>query len=135
MDVTAVREGIAKTLAPLTALQDRIYAQVPDTPHVPCVIVYPENIRYQQVYDGDPDATFILHVLTSAATIRGQSDLDLFVGSGPGSIPAAIDAGSTLAGNASSAQVTDLRNYGTLQLTDGGTKYYSAQLILDVYAF
>jgi hypothetical protein len=134
MDIVAVREGIVGALASISGLH--FYDTVPDSPLTPAVVVFPESILYAQTFDGMVQSIFVIHVLSSTVVAQGgQNLLDSFISpTGTGSIPAALAVDATLGGAAASAELTEMRNYGTLQIVDGGTRYYSVQLLVTVYA-
>lgn len=134
MEVVTIRRALVRALNHISGLE--FYATVPDAPIVPCVIVYPDSITYHEMFDGLSHATFVLHILGAAAdTIDGQETLDAYLASsGPLSIKEAIDLDSTLGGAVGAAWVTELREYGTVQPNDGGSRFYSAQLMVEVHA-
>jgi|DEB19_MinimDraft_3_1074340.scaffolds.fasta_scaffold25515_3 hypothetical protein len=131
MNVADIRTGIANALSSITTL--RVYTSVPDSPQVPCAVIYPDTVQYGQAFSGEANVRMTIQVLTASVnTQAGQAELDGFCAdSGSTSIPAKIEANPTLGGAAVSASVTEMRNYGVMGDT---TRYYSAELVVDVYA-
>ncbi len=134
MDIQTVSTALAATVAGLGLHQ---YDYGPDAPVSPAVFIYLHNIPdYQATFDGMASADFILRFLISSVAAQGgQKQLnDLISPTGTGSAVALIHADNTLGGLVSSLRISEMRDYGVLSLPDGATRYYSAELIVEVYA-
>jgi len=130
-NLETIRKAIATTLQSVPNL--RVYEYVPDAPQPPCVVIIPETIQYQQIFNGASAYQFILQTMTAAVNnSAGQTELDeLIANDGERSIPAAFRARPTLDGSVQLCDLKEMRNYGTI---GDAVRYYSAQLIVDVWA-
>ncbi len=134
MDIQSVSTAIAAVLANLGLHQ---YDYGPDSPVSPAAFIYPMDVpEYQATFDGEIAANFVIRFLISSVGSQGgQKQLnDLISPTGAGSAVALIQADNTLGGLVSSLLITSMRDYGVLSLPDGVTRYYSAELIVEVYA-
>lgn len=131
MDVQAVSTGIADSLA---GLGIRVYDYGPDAPSSPAAYIYPLDIpEYHATFEGHVTANFAVRLLVqSTASKSGQAQLNGLIS--PSGVPAALEADETLGGAVSSTMVTGMRGYGIEQLPDGATRFYTAELVLEVFA-
>lgn len=134
MDIQAVSTAIATSMA---GLKIRTYDYGPDAPASPCAYIYPDAIAYHEDYTGDTTATFIVRFLISSVVTRsGQAQLNLLISpTGPGSAKLAIESDPTLGGLVTSSTVRFREHsYGVVQLPDQATRFYSAELLVEVFA-
>jgi hypothetical protein len=134
MDLAAIRQGIKDALGDNGV---RVYAYVPDNPITPCWIVRPQPYDYPASFEAGLVEVKV-SVLMLAGTVNVQGAQDLLDGwlstTGDSSLYAAIDKDTTLGGAASSCVVERLEHYDSIEIADGGTRYLSAELLLDVFA-
>ena len=135
MDLTAIRTGLKDTLSTISGLN---VTDLCDNPLPPCVMVYPEapfqiDLAFEH---GLQMPRFIVMVLVPYIdTPDAQEQMDTFLGTtGDNSIIAAISADQTLGGAVSEAAVTELKSYGIIELSDGGTRYLNADLAVEIYS-
>ena len=131
MNVATIRTGLADTIGSIAGL--RVYSTVPDAPSVPCAVIYPDSIQYGRTLDGTGNVRMVIQVLAAAINSQaGQDALDGYCAdSGATSIFATIESDPTLGGACQNAQVTEMRSYG---VTGDSTRYYSAELVVDILA-
>lgn len=131
MDIQAVSTAIASTLGRLGL---HVYDYGPDNPTPPAVFIYPDaTLDYHATFDGAVTAVFVARFFySSTVAAAGQSALNAVIS--PDGAPAAIEKDSTLGGAVQSAMITGLREYGVVQLSDMGTRFYSAELLIEVFA-
>jgi hypothetical protein len=139
MDVFAIRTAIKQSL---DGLELQVYDYVPDSPNVPCLIVYPRPFDYDSTYTASTgatvahsnDITFVVMCLAGTVNMKGaQQTLDGWLSdTGASSVKAAIETDEELGGVVSSVDVTRVDSYGTIQLQDGGTRYLSAEILVEV---
>lgn len=124
MDLAQLREDIGDLLTPLGVL--RVYPTIPDSLVGKCAVIYPETIDYDDSYDETATAVLIVQLVApTAASKATQNELDALLSTGTGSVHDAFLTDGRF-------RVATMRNYGTLQLADGGSRYYSAELVIDV---
>lgn len=130
MNPGTVCTALVNALSGITTL--RRYDTVPDDPHPPCVIAFPESIDYTHAFDG-ASGTYVLRVLGPSTVAQGgqQAMWNYLATSGASSIPALIH-GTTLSGAVSGALITESRNHGTFQPSGSDIRYYSAELVVDI---
>jgi hypothetical protein len=137
MDVTTVRTAIADTISGVVGLT---YSFVPDAPNPPCAIIYVNDIDYSHfsTFDGTLFSHFNIMLLSSSVAVQsGQELLDLWLspgGSTSTSVVAALQADDTLDGLVDSLLVQECKRYGATSFTDGGTRYFFAELGVEVIA-
>lgn len=131
MNIPTVRTAFKTALASLSTI--RVEDTVPDSLQAPCVVVYPETVRYDAVYEGLADAVFCLKVLVPAGnSVGGQNLLDALLDpTGSSSVPGVMRSHANLGGAVSSTHVTEMRNYGTLDV--GPQRFFTAELLVDIY--
>ncbi len=132
MDAGTVCTALCTALNGISTL--RKFDTFPDNPQPPCVIAYPETIDYAYTFDG-ASGTYVLRVLGPSTESRGgqQQMWSYLASSGGSSIPALIH-GTTLSGAVSSALVQNSRNHGTFQPSGSQVRYYSAELVVEIFA-
>lgn len=131
MEIQTVSTAIARTLGSLGL---HVYDYGPDSPIPPAVFIYPDaTLDYHATFDGAVTAVFVARFFCpSTVAAAGQASLNALIS--PDGAAAAIERDSTLGGVVQSAMVTGLREYGVVQLADMGTRYYSAELLIEVFA-
>lgn len=137
MDIPSVRTALKAALEPIEGLN---VDDLNENPEVPCAIVFPDvPLVFDLDFAADGEALqmpeFCVLLLVSYTDVAdAQAQLDAYLStSGPTSVKAAIAEDHTLGGVVSSAEVTELRSYEVMQLADGGIRYLSATLIVEVY--
>ena len=133
MTIADLRGALADALT--VALDINAYAYAPDAPLSPAAFIYPEPFSYHPTFTPSQfDITFVIRFLVASTNMEsGQNLLDDFISqTGSGSAVVALEADPTLGGLTTSIEVTDLRNYGVLTLPDSGTRYLSAELLVQV---
>jgi hypothetical protein len=113
-----------------------LYDYSADAPIPPALDVSLDGLTYGTTFEDGSEATFLLRVIVGAVASKGsQAQLyDYIAPTGSLSIPAALsDAGSTLQGTVQSSYLLPTRRIGAVSLADGGTKFWSAELLLAVY--
>lgn len=135
MDLNAIRNGIRDLLDDVLP-GDRVYGYVPDNIAVPAIIIYPEHIDYTNTYDNTNTDRLIIWCLAGTVSMQtAQEIMDAWLDDmSPSSIIAALSTDETLGGAVDSSSVLEMRNYGTVPLQDGGTRYLSAELIVEVFS-
>jgi hypothetical protein len=131
--VSDLREGIAKNLRTITGL--RAVATVPDNPTPPIVVIYPQNIEFDDSFNrGLQTYSFRVVVIVGRADERSaQNRLDSFVAStGLTSIKLAIESDKTLSGKAFDTRVVAMTNYGSIDISE--VTYLSAEFTVLCYA-
>jgi hypothetical protein len=131
--ITNIRTGLATRLATISGL--RTAATMPDLPNPPIAIVIPDNINFDDTFHRGMDTlTFRIFLVVGRADERmAQNSLDGYCAtSGASSIKAAIEGDKTLGGNAFDCRVTDMRNYGSVLISE--TTYLSCEFVVIVYA-
>jgi hypothetical protein len=112
------------------------YDYGPDLPIGPAAYCYPSDLLYDIDGQGDVTGTWIIRFLIpSAAAKGGQAQLNALLStSGAGSAVAALQADNTLTGLIQSLKVQRMRNNGVLKLGEPATRFYSAELVCEVFA-
>ena len=129
--IAAIRDGIAANLAAVPNL--RVSATFLDAPRPPVAMVLPDGIDYDLNANRGADTfTFIVSLLVGRADDRAaQRNIDVFV-VGPNSVKAAVEADRTLGGAANTCRVTQMRNYG--QVNIGDVVYLGVEFEVEVTA-
>lgn len=133
MNVEAIAQGVA---AALSNLGIRVYDHGPDAPTPPCAYLYPENILFDATFDGTERPRFVISLLAqSVDTKGGQAQLNKLISTGvTGSLIDALHADPTLGGAVASSAPTQVRNYGTRTAAVGDVRYWTAEIVLDIYS-
>lgn len=110
----------------------KVYKRVPDTVDSPAAVIRYAGTNYDSTMArGSDDQTYVVQILTSKASDRGQDLLyDYCEGSGSRSIKVAIEADSTLGDRVMSAFVTETGEPGTAE--PGGVEFYSVEIFIQV---
>lgn len=133
MDVQQVRQDIAD-IVEMCDDSIRIYSYMPDMIDAPAAAIYPSPGTIFDTYDGGRNPQFVLTLFVGTANIEAaQAQLDGWISTGTTS--SIIDLLKTQTpSSVSSLMPVELRNYGIVSLTDGGTRYLWAEIIVDVLA-
>lgn len=112
-----------------------VYDYTAEAPIPPALDVSLDQLTYGTTFEDGSEAVFLLRVIVGAvATKDSQAQLyDYIAPQGSASIPAALHANNALGGAVTSSYLLPTRRIGAVQLADGGTKYWSAELLLAVY--
>lgn len=127
MDLVAITTDVAQRIA--TAVDDvHVYGYVPDSPQTPCAVVELEAFQYHDTYNtGENPKCVVTFLAGSIAAEAVQQQLLTWLSTGvTNSVIDAIENGDNY-------RVVELRQWGTVQLQDGGTRYYSAQIVIDIF--
>ena len=131
--ISSIRSGLMTNVATISGL--RTSATVPDNPNPPIAIVMPDGITFDNAFQkGMHTYTFTVMVIVGRADERSaQNKLDGFVsGTGSSSIKLAIESDKTLNGVVFDTRVTELRNYGSITISD--VVYLVAEFAVTCYA-
>lgn len=133
MTVTEARQGLADRLATIPGLS--AYANVPDQVVTPAAVIWPDRVDYLQAQGGSQDMQIVFRVDVIVSKVAEQDQQrrldDLISPTGTQSIPATIEAESTLGGVADWATAARLIEYGQVEF--GGTAYIGARMEVEVY--
>lgn len=132
--VSLLRDGLSANLTTLFA--GRSFDTVPDNINPPTAIVIPDGIEYRAAFKSTLSRySFIVLVIVGRADERTAQDrLDGYcTPTGSSSVPAALESDTTLNGAAFDLEVTEMRNYRQLALSDGIT-YLAAEFVVSVIA-
>lgn len=133
MTVTEARQGLADRLATIPGLS--AYANVPDQITTPAAVVWPDRVDYLQVQGGSTDMQVVFRVDVVVSRVAEQDQQrrldDLISPTGVDSIPAAVEADSSLGGVADWATVARVIEYGQVEF--GGVAYIGARMEVEVY--
>lgn len=124
MDLAQVRQDIADLLVGVGIL--RVFATIPDQLLGPCAVIYPESVSYLDTYDETNNSTLIIQLLApavSAASTQGELDGWLSTGTAD-SVPDALEPDGRF-------RPVEMRNYGTISQNDGGSRYFTAEIVVD----
>ncbi|HEY7822631.1 MAG TPA: hypothetical protein VIG24_07360 [Acidimicrobiia bacterium] len=126
-----LRDGIATRLGTISGL--RVSATFLDAPRPPVAMVLPDRIEYDLNANRGADTfVFTVSLLVGRADDRAaQRNIDTYV-VGAGSVKAAIEADRTLGGKADTCRVTEMRNYG--QVNIGDVVYLGVEFEVEVVA-
>ena len=134
---SAIRDGLAVRLRTLD-LFTVVYATVPGRVVAPCAVVVPGRpiAGYHESMAGQGGQLIrfrfdILAIVQAMAEEWNQDALDGLI-AGPASVPAAIEADTTLDGSALTSQVTQATDYGIVDWAD--SQYIGARFEVEVYA-
>lgn len=115
----------------------RAYDRLPDSPEVPCAVVYPMDpfIQRSTMQKGFMELHYAVTILASRADAeKGQSKLDsLLATSGSNSVWAAIESDKTLSGACDDCTVMEVTKY-TGNWVVGTIPYFGCQLGVRVLA-
>lgn len=117
--ISDLRTGISNNLATIAGL--RTSATVPDNPNPPIAIVLPDGVKFDDTFQrGMNTYTFTVMVIVGRADERtAQNRLDAYVsGTGASSIKRAVEIDKTLGGKAFDTRVSELRNYGQINISE-----------------
>lgn len=140
MDIGTIRDAIKARLETIEGLN---VENLRDNPEVPCAIILPKppfNLDLSFGDDPDERPEFTILLLVPYVDIDGAQDqLDEYLSNETDlSVAKAIESDSngknTLDGVVNSADVTTLDTYHVISMVDGGTRYLSAELTVQVYA-
>jgi hypothetical protein len=133
VDIQTVSTAIANTLA---ALDVHVYDYGPDAPISPAIFIYPLDIpEYAATFDQTVRAEFVVRFLVATVVTQGgQSQLNGLLSPTGDSAVAAIREDPTFGDVVQSSLITTMRNYGVVQLPDAATRYFSAELVIEVLA-
>lgn len=132
--ISLLRDGLAANLATISGL--RAADTVPDNPNPPIAVVIPDGIEYRTAFNSTLSRySFIVLVIVGRADERTAQDrLDAYCSTtGTSSVPAALESNTALGGEAFDLEVTEMRNYRQLALSDGIT-YLAAEFVVSVIA-
>ena len=132
--ISLLRDGLAANAATISGL--RAADTVPDNPNPPIAVVIPDGIEYRTAFNNTLSRySFIVLVIVGRADERTAQDrLDAYcTPTGSSSVPAALESDPTLNGAAFDLEVTEMRNYRQLALSDGIT-YLAAEFVVSVIA-
>lgn len=115
----------------LRDVPDLLSQDLTDSPTVPCAMILPDAPFDWHLVFGDDvrKHRFVIWLLVAYTDTRGaQTQLNGYLASsGPRSVSAAIEANGQF-------EVTSLRSYGVTSLSDEGTRYLSAELVVESLA-
>ena len=132
--ISELRDGLAANAATISGL--RAADTVPDNPNPPIAVVIPDGAEYRAAFKSTLTRyQFIVLVIVGRADERTAQDrLDAYcTPTGTSSVPAALESDPTLNGKAADLEVTEMRNYRQLALSDGIT-YLAAEFVVSVIA-
>jgi uncharacterized protein YidB (DUF937 family) len=125
LDVADIRATIGRALENVI-VDLNVYAFAPDNPQTPAAVVYPVDWEYHDTYESDAPR-FVVQLLDALVQNEyGQVRIDGWISRGVGTSVSCVDAIEAIG----SLMVTELRNYGQVQLADGGTRLLSAELVV-----
>lgn len=131
--ITELRTGIATNLATISGL--RTSANLPDMPNPPIAVVSFDRVTYHQDFrNGMADYRFIVQVIVGRVDERSaQNNLDAYCSStGSSSVVLAVESDRTLGGKAFDCQVSEMSNYGSINI--GEITYLAAEFQVQVLA-
>lgn len=131
MDIAALRVQVAAALAGIGL---HVYNYSAKAPIPPAAFVFPDSFSYDMTFGGEINNPKLVVKLIAAAVNDegGQQKLDQLISVGvTGSIVDAIHNDSVTKGFMA---VEKMRNYGRVTLPNGHGEFWSAELVLDVYA-
>lgn len=126
-----MRQGLATNLATISGLRTSSF--VPDNPTPPIAVVIPNKVDFDSAFQRGADQyTFKVVVIAARASERSaQNTLDAYCNAtGATSIKTAAEIDKTLGGSAMDCRVTDLTDYGPVQI--GDTQYLAATFTVTV---
>lgn len=136
-DYAAIREGLKTRLETIDTFLV-VHATVPGRVVAPAAVVVPGRplaVYHDSMVGSSGSLTVfqfeIVCCVQSMAEEFAQDTLDLLI-SGTSSVQAAIEADPTLGGSATTCQVRQAVDYGTVEFAD--SVYYGARFICEVYA-
>lgn len=131
--IPSIRAGLATQLATISGL--RTSATIPDNPNPPIALIQPLSLQFDSAFGrGMNQFNFAVQVIVGRADERtAQNRLDAFCSStGSASIKLAIEADKSLGGAVFDTRVTELRNYGSVIISE--VVYLSAEFNVICYA-
>jgi hypothetical protein len=125
-----IRAGLRTRLRTISGWT--VYERVPDTVDPDCAVIRYAGTGFDSTMSrGSDEQTYIVQVMTSKASDRGQDALYPYLdGEGDRSIKVAIEADHTLGGLVDHATVTEVREPSVA--SPGGVDMYSAELVVTV---
>lgn len=133
MNIADVRAALKESLASIPELE---ISSLRDNVNPPCAIVYPDSpCLFDVTFDGEQRPRFCVLILVPYVdTDDAQEQMDIYLSDeGESSVKAAIEEDSTLGGVVDDLHVTELRSYGVISMFDGGTRYLSGELVVEVW--
>lgn len=100
-----------------------------DNPNVPGAIVYPDApFDWAETFEGGQRLRLCVLILVAYIdTQDAQTQLDAYLArTGAKSVPAAIATNPIF-------QITEFKSYGVMSLSEGGTRYLTAELVVEVW--
>lgn len=131
---SSIRSGLKTRLETITDFK-AVYAKAPGTPMMPCAIILPGPIEFDEAMARGADVfVFEVRVLVQRSTDDlAQDHLDPYLaGSGGQSVKAAIEGDGTLGGVADWTRVTGVPSYGDID--HAGMSYLGAKFRVEVDA-
>lgn len=131
--LSAIRTGLKDRLTTIPGL--KAYAEAPGTVMVPCAMVLPGPIDFDQSMARGADLfVFEVRLLVGRPVDKlAQEHLDIYLaGSGESSVKAAIEGDGTLGGVADWARVVAVLSYGDIE--HSGLPYLGARFRVEVDA-
>jgi hypothetical protein len=132
-NISELRAGIATNLATISGL--RTSAEIPDSPNPPIAVVVFDRVAYHQDFrNGMADYRFTVQVIVGRVDERNaQRYLDAYCSTtGASSVVTAIESDRTLGGKAFDCHVSEMSNYGSINV--GENTYLAAEFRLQVLA-
>lgn len=120
---------VRNALAAVTGTVVNVQALSLDDINAPCGMIRPDDHDLIEDFDHERKPTFIITFYVASLTTEGQTTLDGYLVD----VPAALDADPTLSGAVSSAAALRVQNYGVAELDNGTRRFYSAELVVEVY--
>jgi hypothetical protein len=130
--ISSLRSGLAKNLRKITGL--RVVETLPDVVNPPMAMIALDKVQYnRQNNAGMAEYTFKVTVVLGRVSERtAQQNMDVYVGTGSGSIKAAIESDRTLGGIAYDTFIPELSAIGAVQVN--AIDFYSAEFSVQVFA-
>jgi hypothetical protein len=132
-NLSDLREGLATNLRTIEGM--RAVKTIPDNINPPTAVIYPQSMTYDESFQrGLTIYTFTVVVIVGRVDERtAQNRLDAFVSStGNSSVKLAIESDKTLNGKAFDVRVSEMRNYGSIDISE--VTYLSAEFTVLCYA-
>jgi len=131
--ITELRTGLATNLATISGL--RTTAEMVDSPNPPIGIIAFDRVEYHQAYkNGMATYRFVVQVIVGRVDERNaQRYLDAYCSTtGASSVLLAIESDKTLGGKAFDCFVSEMSNYGSINI--GENTYLAAEFQVQVLA-
>jgi hypothetical protein len=138
VDIATIRDALKARIETIEGLN---VESLRDNPEVPCAIVLPKppfnlNLTWE---DSDQRPAFTVLLLVAYVDTDGAQDqLDEYLSNETDqSVAVAIETDASgknqLDGVVNSATVTTIDSYEVISMVEGGTRYLSAQLTVEIY--